>query len=132
MSVASTLLTWNNSVSTTRKGTSMNLTPEQEAILSSASSGDNIMVEALAGTGKTSTIELVARQAKGKILILAFNVKIKKDIEKRLKDLPDVKVQTANGLGASILYKAGRKFELDKEKLFNICKASGLRKDDLS
>jgi len=50
-------------------------TDEQLAILSAATeTSDNLMLNALAGTGKTSTLKLVERAVKAKpILYLVFN-----------------------------------------------------------
>jgi len=39
---------------------SLQPTPEQEAILDAVRQGDNLVIEAGAGTGKTSTLKLIA------------------------------------------------------------------------
>jgi hypothetical protein len=73
-------------------------TPEQQAILDiQRSSNDSIMVTAFAGCAKTTTLEMMAKQVKGPFLALAFNVKIKKELEKRFPD--NATVLTMNGLG---------------------------------
>lgn len=109
-------------------------TPEQEAITSAVLSGQNIMVEALAGCAKSTTIEMAVRALPKarRILVLAFNRKIKSDMEKRLKDVPNVKVQTANGFGLAALYRSNIRGPLDQDKIFKLSKAVGVRGDDLS
>ena len=63
----------------------MNLTPEQEVIVESLKRGDNTMVKAYAGCAKTTTIEAASRSMKHQpTLAVAFNVKIKKELERRL------------------------------------------------
>lgn len=109
-------------------------TPEQEAIIASVASGDHTIVEALAGCAKTTTLELCAAALpKNKAaLFLAFNVKIKKELETRLKGSPSCKVQTLNGLGHGVLLKAGLRPNIDNDKIFKLTKDLGLRKDDLA
>lgn len=92
-------------------------TPEQSAILTAASRPESLMVHALAGTGKTTTLVMLAgalpRQPS---LALAFNVKIKKELEKRFP--AHFSVLTLNGLGhrawASLL---GKRLVIDERKL---------------
>lgn len=73
-------------------------TSEQQAILDiQQSSRDSIMITAFAGCAKTTTLEMMAKQVRGPFLALAFNVKIKKELEKRFP--PNAKVLTMNGLG---------------------------------
>ena len=77
----------------------MNPTAEQQAILDLALTDDNIMVEALAGTGKTSLLAmLVPRLQSSRILAVAFNVKIRDELQARLSH-PNLQVKTLNGLG---------------------------------
>jgi DNA helicase-2/ATP-dependent DNA helicase PcrA len=108
-------------------------TPEQAAIIQSVASGDDTMVNALAGCAKTTSIELSIRQSDPEpTLVLAFNVKIKKELETRLKDLPHVKVQTANGLGHAVAMRGGLRPTIDKDKTFKLAKETGLRGEDLT
>lgn len=111
----------------------MTPTPEQEAIIASALNGENIVVKAYAGTGKTSTNEMVAHQpkiaAKGG-MALAFNVRIKKELEARLPKT--FKVLTINGLGHRAIAKSIGGVTLDQDKIFNLVKAQELRGDDFS
>lgn len=96
----------------------MNPTPEQTAIISAARTDASIMVEALAGTGKTKTLELLVPELgastsrPSSILALAFNVKIKNELAERLPTSvgsAKVEVKTLNGLGHGALYSWLRK-----------------------
>lgn len=94
-------------------------TPEQAAIIAAATSTQtNIMISAYAGTAKTSTLEMLAAQLPPQpALALAFNVKIKKEMEQRLPAWFTVK--TMNGLGHQAWSKAinGRPLRLEERKL---------------
>lgn len=92
-------------------------TPEQQAILEAASLPASLMISAFAGTAKTTTLELLApRLAAPSILALAFNVKIKDELEKRLPK--HFTVKTMNGLGHGAWGKAtGKRLTLDTSKL---------------
>lgn len=90
----------------------MTPTIEQQNIIAAAKSPASIMVNALAGTGKTTTLTLLATALPSKpSLALAFNVKIKKELEKRFP--PNFTVLTMNGLG----HKAWS-FTIRKNKMF--------------
>lgn len=81
----------------------MHPTDEQIDILNAATlSSDNLMMEALAGTGKTSTLEMVERAIipKQPILYLVFNKKNAEEATERM--LSTTKVKTFNGMGHSI------------------------------
>lgn len=83
------------------------MTDEQERIL--ASEGD-LIINAVAGSGKTSTlVEIAKRNQNKKILYLAFNKSVKAEaIEKfRKMGLPHVKVATAHSLAFGRVF-AGR------------------------
>src|SRR5258706_12958984 len=77
-------------------------TDEQLAILSAATSTtDNLMLNALAGTGKTSTLELVERAVSTKpILYLVFNRKNADEATDRM--LSTTTIRTFNSLGHRI------------------------------
>ena len=78
---------------------SLRLTPEQEAIL--ASTG-HIKINAVAGSGKTTTIIQYAatRPPRSRILYLAYNRSVKSEAVKRFADqgLTNVRVETAHSL----------------------------------
>ncbi len=79
-----------------------NPTPEQEAILTAArTTSANLLIEANAGCGKTSTLEMIERAAKAKpVLYLVFNTKNAKEAEKRM--LSTTTVRTFNSMGHRI------------------------------
>lgn len=94
-------------------------TPEQEAIFSAAlDSNTSLMIQAYAGCAKTSTLEMLSQRlpqgTRG--LALAFNVRIKKELEKRLPESFEVK--TLNGLGHSAWNRAiSKRCEVDDRKV---------------
>lgn len=103
----------------------MTPTPEQLAIIEAAtSSAANLAVIARAGTGKTSTLVLLAEAlAPTPILTLAFNKAIAMEMERRLP--PNCEAKTLHGLG----YKAWaqffrRRLTLDKGKVYRLTKTA--------
>lgn len=109
-------------------------TPEQAAIIHAAEhSQASLMISAYAGTAKTTTIEMLASRLKTiSVLALAFNVKIKQELEGRLPKTFTVK--TLNGLGHSAWAKAtGKRLTLDTGKLGKLvtstAKAAGMSLD---
>ena len=77
----------------------MQLTPEQQLIINSTG---NIKINAVAGSGKTTTIVEYAksRPKNSKILYLAFNKSVKLEAIKKFESqgLKNVKVETAHSL----------------------------------
>jgi F-box protein 18 (helicase) len=74
------------------------LTLEQKAIVNSTG---NIKINAVAGSGKTTTLMEYARaRPRGKILYLAFNRAVKLEAEKRFpeKGISNVRIETAHSL----------------------------------
>lgn len=104
-------------------------TAEQAAIIEEVKTGKkSIRVISLAGTGKTSTIERSAVHIKVPTLALAFNKKIKEELEKRLPR--HFTVKTFNGLGHVAFGNAIRKrLILEEGKLFSILKDILKRED---
>src|SRR5437762_1838012 len=98
------------------------LTEEQAIILASAKAYKaNLMIQALAGTGKTSTLESIERAVpRGPILYLVFNKKNADEASKRM--LSTTTVRTLNGCGHRI-WAMGRNISLDGKKTNTILRA---------
>lgn len=98
--------------------TKLKPTDEQVAIISAATQQrESLSMTAFAGCGKTSTLEMVSSEMPAKpSLALAFNVKNKKELEKRFPDHFNVK--TLNGLGHSAWGNAiGKRLIIEEKKL---------------
>lgn len=97
-------------------------TPEQQAILMAVKeSKTSLMITAFAGTGKTTTLTMIANAVPMQpALALAFNVNIKKELEKRFPSF--FKVMTLNGLGHLAWMRAtrGKTIVLEERKLGKI------------
>lgn len=98
----------------------MKPTFEQQAIIDAAKSPASLMVNALAGTGKTTTLTMLAKALPPTpSLALAFNKKIRDELEKRFPS--NFTVMTMNGLGhrawASTLSK---RIFIDEKKVSRI------------
>lgn len=79
----------------------MKLTAEQDEILSLANATENLQIRAYAGTGKTSTLELLANACSIRpILCLAFNKRIAEEMAKRMPSATECR--TINSLGHRI------------------------------
>lgn len=104
-------------------------TPQQEDIFAAAiSSRTSLMITAYAGTGKTTTLEQLSRHLPIEgTLALAFNVKIKNELEKRFPK--HFSVLTLNGLGHRAWGKyIGKGLIVEPKKLSNII-TKNLRKN---
>lgn len=91
--------------------------PQQRAVFAEVEHGEgHLIVDALAGTGKTTTvIEALKRLPHGsRALLCAFNKSIADELEARAPR--GVKVQTLHGLGCGILYRAWGKCPLDARR----------------
>ena len=108
-------------------------TPEQQAIIDAGlNTKANLMIEALAGCAKTTSIEMLARALPPSLptLYLVFNKRNKEEAEKRLPG--HVTVKTFNGLGHSA-WSRGRKITLDDRKVGKlVTEISRSRRFDLS
>jgi hypothetical protein len=80
-------------------------TPQQREVVDAVLTGDDVVVRALAGTGKTSTLQLIARRLKRekprqRIVYVAFNKSIQLEAQSKMPD--NVESRT----GDSIAYRA--------------------------
>ena len=90
----------------------MNLTEEQQLVVES---NENVKVNAIAGSGKTSTLLAYAhlKQIQGKILYLAYNKVVQEEISKKAKARGiNMNVLTTHSLAYRELSKLGYKLNL--------------------
>lgn len=98
-------------------------TPEQTRIIQAAlTTKDNLLISALAGAAKTSTLEFLCRYLPVQpILSLAFNKRIAEELTARLPG--HVTCRTMNSLGHRVWSTAiGKRLNLDFKKSYNIVK----------
>lgn len=101
----------------------MTPTSEQSAIILAAQSGQNLMVSAYAGTAKTTTLTMLSQSVDWQsVLCLAFNVKIRDELKRRMPS--NWTIMTLNGLGHRAWGKAiGKQLTVDDKKLGKILTA---------
>jgi hypothetical protein len=100
-------------------------TPEQDDILTFAlERQESLLINALAGTAKTTTVERVAQVVDNiPILYLVFNKRNQLEAEKRMPG--HVKCLTANALCHGVWGRfVGRRLVVDTKKTYNILKAA--------
>lgn len=111
-------------------------TPEQLQAIEAASQGLSFRLDAVAGSGKTTTgVEIVRHLPSRNPLVLAFNVSIKKEFEQRLAQLgTPATCLTLNGLGHRALTGTLGRVRLDADKLAKLltqyCKDQDLNDGD--
>lgn len=96
-------------------------TEEQDSILTAATStSTNMMISALAGTGKTSTLEMIDNAVKVQPhLYLCFNKAIANEAEKRMRSTTTVR--TFNSLGHRIWASyLGKNLTLNTKKVYEL------------
>lgn len=94
-------------------------TPEQQAVIDAATgTRSNLILQALAGAAKTSTLVMIAEAlVKTPILTLAFNAKIAAEMRERLPS--NCEALTLNSIGHRTWGKhIGERLVLDKKKSF--------------
>ena len=76
-------------------------TAAHENIFAAIRSNTNVLVQAVAGSGKTTTLLECLRLCEGKVIFLAFNASIRDELTDRVErlGLRNVEVRTINGLG---------------------------------
>ncbi|OYW77662.1 MAG: hypothetical protein B7Z37_02960 [Verrucomicrobia bacterium 12-59-8] len=93
-------------------------TEEQALIIAAVAAGKSIIVNALAGAAKTSTIQMAAPKCPANTLALAFNKGIQMELEGRLPSTFQVK--TINALGFAAWKKIAGNPQLDSSKVSKI------------
>jgi len=100
-----------------------NPTPEQALIIEAAvKTKDNILISALAGAAKTTTLDMICRAMPGQpILSLAFNKRIAEEMAKRLPEW--VSASTINSLGhRAWSAKIGKRLIVETKKSYGLLK----------
>lgn len=99
-------------------------TPEQEAIVKAVvETEDNLLISALAGAAKTSTLVLIAEALpKTPILSLAFNTRIAKEMTRRMPSTAVCKTLNSMGHTAWAKFLNKRFLEVNDKKTFLIVK----------
>ena len=88
----------------------MILSQEQQHILDEVRGGDNVMVDAVAGTGKTTLILSIARELPDKrILQLTYNASLRKDVKETIlkQELTNINVHTYHSLAKRYYLSTG-------------------------
>ncbi len=106
----------------------MNLTKEQQAIINSAG---NLRINAVAGSGKTTTLVEYAksRPSTSRILYLAFNRSVKLEAQRKFAaaELNNVKVETAHSLAyRHIVHRHGYTVKGDGYKIYDLAELLGI------
>ena len=101
-------------------------TAEQQAVIDGALSGDNLVVQAGAGTGKTSTLVMVAEQLPKRSLYVAYNKPIQLDASGKFPG--HVTCKTSHGLAYGAVGKDFRhRISGKREPSWEVAKRMGLR-----
>lgn len=104
-----------------------NPTEEQLAVINEVVTGEgSLVVEALAGSAKTTTLKMAMERmgsegllSPGMVCAVAFNKRIQQDLEKALPS--DVVCKTLNSIGHSAWGKVvGKRLTLDTDKIYNL------------
>ena len=81
----------------------------------------SLIVEAVAGSGKTTTLVEAVKHMIGDIAVMAYNKKMGDELKDRLKGLPNAIAGTCHSFGLRQLFKAGIRAQIDNDgKVKNI------------
>lgn len=102
----------------------MKLSTHQQNIMDWIQSGTgNAIVQAVAGSGKTSTMVEAMSRMSGSILYVVFNKKNQVEASAKIKN-PLVSVKTFHALGFGLLVSNNRgRYQVDGQKCYNITKS---------
>lgn len=102
----------------------------QEAIFGFIeNSSQNLIIQAVAGSGKTTTLEEVAKRLRSPGLAIAFNKSIQKTLEERFP--PSFDTRTFNSLGHRAFSKfLGERLQLEKNKVYDIVRELDVSDED--
>ena len=99
-----------------RKEKDRDWSPQQKAIFAACKGSGNLLVEALAGTGKTTTIVGAVPYLVGKILLCAFNKRIAEELKTRVGDDSQVHVSTLHSLGFRLVKRMWPSCDVDDRR----------------
>lgn len=92
--------------------------PQQEAIWQMHNANEHMIIDALAGCGKTFTIVQFLRYISGKIIFVAFNRHI---VDELLARVPDgIEVRTMNSFGFSQIKAYDSRIKFNEDKMYDI------------
>jgi predicted nucleic acid-binding protein len=103
----------------------MILSEKQQNILDVWNNEDcNILINAVAGGSKTTTLLLLLEHCQEKTLFLAFNKSIKEEIQNKIesKNLTQGKAMTIHSLGLSAIRNSYKNIKIDNGKNFSLIK----------
>lgn len=72
---------------------------EQKEIGRVVGLGHNVIVDAVAGSGKTTTIRYIGECVKGQVLVILYNRHLAQESKEKIKDLENVEIYTIHGVG---------------------------------
>lgn len=102
----------------------MEASPQQKMIYENVEKGrGNLLVEAVAGSGKTTTLIEAVSRMKGSVAFLAYNKKIAEEIKVRLQKVPTmgrVKAGTFHSFGYGAIMQAMPGTKMDEKKMTKI------------
>jgi superfamily I DNA/RNA helicase len=95
------------------------LSAQQTAAIAALTRPGSIVVEAVAGAGKTSTLIEMLKGADGTVAFCAFNKSISQEIEYKISplNLPNVKVGTLHSFGFGAIRRTVSNVKVDANKL---------------
>lgn len=99
-----------------------NMSQEQRAVLAWVVEGSgSLVVEAVAGAGKTTTIVEAIRVMTGSVFLGAYNKKMGDELQRRVADIPWAVAGTFHSVGFGALRRASRvRLEVDEKKVRKI------------
>ncbi len=99
----------------------INWSPQQLAVFDWVKNGTgNIIIEAVAGAGKTTTLVEAIRLMFGYVFLGAYNKKMGDELKELTKGMKNVKANTLHGAGMGALYFRYKDIQVDANKVRDI------------
>lgn len=116
----------------------VNWTPQQSAFFQEVWTGvSSIVLEAVAGSGKTTVLMEALRKAKGQVAVIAFNKSIAEELKKRIANMGMDWKKAEAGTVHSFGFRAYKKLQgntaigVDGGKVYNLVEAYFTDREDL-